>query len=94
MASHTVDDTRTHETLLYKMPHSSRDPIIPLAALSVCHINLNSACDHHTEQLKRNYLAEWRYPAPAHCRSAPPVLIEEIRLNRLGLNIDLCEGDK
>jgi hypothetical protein len=82
------------QTLLYDMPKFSRDTLTPIAALSVCYVNLNGSCDLHTEQLVRDYIADWRHPAPAHCRTGPPPKSEVIQYNRLGLNTSICKSAK
>lgn len=78
---------------IYSLPKSSRDNMTPLQALSICHVNLNSSCDHHVEQLKRNYFLAWRNPGPAACNSGqPPPDITEVRFNRLGMDTEtICK---
>jgi hypothetical protein len=43
--------------------------IIPLAALSSCHINLNDSCDLSSQQISISYAEAWRHPVPEHLRT-------------------------
>ena len=64
----------------------SRELTVPLAALSVCNVNLEPNCDFHVSRKYESYLDSWRHPAPAHCQpggklpSAPVV-----HADRLGI---------
>ena len=57
-----------YATNLSWLPMADSD-IIPLAALSSCHVNLNDSCDLPAQQISHNYAESWRQPAPEHLRS-------------------------
>lgn len=74
---------------IYSLPRFSGDRMTPLAALSVCHVNLNASCDFHTQELQRNYLKAWRFPGPAYCGDGyDAVRIDPIKYNHLGINTE------
>ena len=70
----------------------AREKTVPLAALSVCHVNIDTGCDFHVTQKLRQYMEDWKQPAPAHCRVNPkrPAPIP-IHADRLGMETS-CES--
>ena len=70
----------------------AREQAVPLAALSVCSVNLNRNCDFHVQRKFEAYLDNWKHPAPDHCQPSgkgrPPVAI--VHADRLGLDIEDC----
>lgn len=75
------------------LPLATDDPHTPLAARSVCYINIDDGCDFHTKQKERAYLAAWKSPAPEHCqpRWYKPPVAPPIHADRLGLEVN-CEA--
>lgn len=72
------------------LPTYSRDINSPLAALSICHINLQGDCDFAKKIRTSNYIESWRHPAPHRCSTEdrkPDIIIEN---NRLGLDGGVC----
>ena len=69
------------------LPVSSSD-LTPLAALSVCYINLDDGCNFHQDRKQEAYLRAWANTAPPHCRTGGPAKQdEEIHADRLGIEI-------
>ena len=58
------------QTNLSWMP-LARENIVPLAALSVCHVNIDTGCDFHLTQKLREYMQHWQQPAPGRCQGKP-----------------------
>lgn len=80
----------TKESNLTWMP-MARDQTVPLAALSVCYVNVNRGCDFHVEKKFDVYNNDWRNPAPKHCRSSKKTkrsVDGVIHADRLGFTFD------
>ena len=95
MASENKDNvpeegSTTIQTSLSWMP-LAREQTVPLAALSVCHVNIDTGCDFHVTQKLRQYMEDWKQPAPAHCQVNPkrPAPVP-IHADRLGMKMS-CE---
>ena len=72
------------------LPLAYNDPHTPLAARSICYVNVDENCDFHLKQKKQAYLEAWKSPAPEHCQPRwkrdPPGV--PIHADRLGMVIE------
>ena len=67
----------------------AREHTVPLAALSVCHPNIERGCDFHKERKWESYYDAWKSPGPSHCQRArkqePDPIVHS---DRLGASFD------
>ena len=59
------------------------------AALCICSVNLDTNCNFQVEQKYKNYLTEWKTPAPKSCRNRDKPITEATVLysDRLGVEL-------
>ena len=96
MESEPPMETETEQTSTVLSKQSwmplAKEKIVPLAALSVCHVNIDTGCDFHVAQKMREYLNDWQNAAPAHCQSKQTKPVAPmLHANRLGVEIP-CES--
>ena len=77
------------------LPTYSRDPTAALASLSVCHLNMDPACDFHAHRKSALYRAAWRAETgPVWCRAdapAPPPA-PTVYGDRIGVALDVARA--
>jgi hypothetical protein len=89
--SEETQDEQPVRTKMSWMPMAPENTV-PLAALSVCHVNIDTGCDFHVAQKLREYMSDWSDPAPIHCKrnkSKPPIPV--VHADRLGMEFP-CES--